>query len=295
MANRDRPARIQRVMIVCKRQQAQALPTVRQIVRLIEKRDLEVLLDPDTSRALKRRQRAIRSPADLYVVLGGDGTLLSVARSIAGHPRPILGVNLGGLGFLAEIGPEEVHEVLDEVLSGTFALERRMALEVSLLRGRRTVARQTVLNDVVINKSAVARIFGMNLKLDGHFVTVYRADGLIVSTPTGSTAYSLSAGGPVIQPDMEAFVIAPICPHTLTMRPLVVPPGTKIEIALRDGGSEVYLTLDGQVGYPMRPLDRVLVKRSRDPVLMVRTGRRNHYEVLSRKLGWGERQNSGAD
>ncbi len=289
MANKRRPARIERVMIVCKRQQPQALPTVRQIVRLIEKRDIEVFLDPETSRALKRRPRGIRTPPDLYVVLGGDGTLLSVARSIAAHPRPILGVNLGGLGFLAEIGPEEVREVLDEVLSGHFALEERMALEVALMRGRRTIVRQRVLNDVVINKSAVARIIGMDLKLDGHFVTVYRADGLIVATPTGSTAYSLSAGGPVIQPDMEAVVIAPICPHTLTMRPLVVPAQTKVEIALRTGGSEVYLTLDGQVGYPLRAHDRVQVKRSRDPVLMVRTGRRNHYDVLCRKLGWGER------
>jgi len=277
-------------MIVCKRQQPQALPTVRQIVRLIEKRDIEVLLDPETSRALKRRRHGTRTPADLYVVLGGDGTLLSVARSIASTPRPILGVNLGGLGFLAEIGPEEAHEVLDEVLSGQFELEQRMALEVSLLRGRKTIARQKVLNDVVINKTALARIFGMDLKLDGHFVTVYRADGLIVSTPTGSTAYALSAGGPVIQPDMEAVVIAPICPHTLTMRPLVVPPETQVEIALRARGSEVYLTLDGQVGYPLRPFDRVRVKRSRNPVLMVRTGRRNHYEVLCRKLGWGERE-----
>ena len=289
MANKRRPARIERVMIVCKRQQPQALPTVRQIVRLIEKRDIEVFLDPETSRALKRRPRGIRTPPDLYVVLGGDGTLLSVARSIAAHPRPILGVNLGGLGFLAEIGPEEAREVLDEVLSGHFELEQRMALEVALMRSRRTIVRQRVLNDVVINKSAVARIIGMDLKLDGHFVTVYRADGLIVATPTGSTAYSLSAGGPVIQPDMEAVVIAPICPHTLTMRPLVVPAQTKVEIALRTGGSEVYLTLDGQVGYPLRAHDRVQVKRSRDPVLMVRTGRRNHYDVLCRKLGWGER------
>ena len=289
MANKRRPDRIERVMIVCKRQQPQALPTVRQIVRLIEKRDIEVLLDPETSRALKRRPRSSRTLPDLYVVLGGDGTLLSVARSIAAHPRPILGVNLGGLGFLAEIGPEEVREVLDEVLSGHFALEERMALEVTLKRGRRTIVRQRVLNDVVINKSAVARIIGIDLKLDGHFVTVYRADGLIVSTPTGSTAYSLSAGGPVIQPDMGAVLIAPICPHTLTMRPLVVPAQTKVEIALRTGGSEVYLTLDGQVGYPLRAHDRVLVKRSRDPVLMVRTGRRNHYDVLCRKLGWGER------
>lgn len=295
MANRLRPARAKRVMIVCKRHQPQALPTVRQIVRFIEARGIDVMLDPDTSRALKRTSRSVRKPADLYVVLGGDGTLLSVARSIAAHPRPILGINLGGLGFLAEIGPEEAREVLGEVLSGRFVLERRMTLEVSLQRGRRTVVRQRVLNDVVINKSAVARIFGMDLKLDGHFVTVYRADGLIISTPTGSTAYSLSAGGPVIQPDMEAVVIAPICPHTLTMRPLVVPPGTKVEISLREGGSEIYLTLDGQVGYPMRPFDRVRVRRSREPALMVRTGRRNHYDVLCRKLGWGERKGPASE
>ncbi len=164
-----------------------------------------------------------------------------------------------------------------------------MALDVSLSRGRRTIVRQMALNDVVINKSALARIIDLALSLDGRFVTVFRADGLIVSTPTGSTAYSLSAGGPLIHPAVEAILLAPICPHTLTMRPLVVPKQSRVGIALRTGGSEVYMTLDGQVGHPLRVGDRLLIKQHHEPVLMVRTGRRKHYDVLRRKLSWGER------
>ena len=290
MAVKRRGAPLKRVMIVCKPRQPQALPMVRSIVRQIEDRGLEVQFDAATARALRRRRRRSAAPADLYLDLGGAGTLLSVARSIARRPRPILGINLGGrLGFLAEIGPEETEEVLDDVLAGRFDLEHRMALDVTLSRGRRTIVRQRVLNDVVINKSALARIIDLDLSLDGQFVTVYRADGLIVSTPTGSTAYSLSAGGPLIQPDMAAILISPICPHTLTMRPLVVPEDARVGIALRTGGSEVYLTLDGQVGHSLRVGDRLVVRRSSDPVLMVRTGRRKHYEVLCRKLHWGER------
>ncbi len=304
MKERDRPARIERVMIVGKRQRPQALAAVRQVARLLDSRGVTPTFDSDTARALGREKEGRRlfptrpagrarggagPSADLYVVIGGDGTLLSVARAIASQPRPILGVNLGGLGFLTETSLEEMPEVLVEVLEGRYLLERRMALDATLLRSGRSIARQIVLNDVVITKSAVARIIDLSLSIDRHFVTTYKADGLIVSTPTGSTAYSLSAGGPIIHPEMQAVLIAPICPHTLTMRPLVVPEDSAVEVALRTDASEVYLTLDGQVGHPMRARDRVRVRRSRLPVLMVRSGRKTYYEVLRHKLHWGER------
>jgi NAD+ kinase len=289
MAETDRPVRIEKVVVVGKRQRPQALPVVRQVARLVRKHGLKVAFDPHTARALGRKpaSRAGMPSGDLYVVIGGDGTLLSVARATTARPRPILGVNLGGLGFLSEIGPEEVEPALDEVLRGRFAIERRMALEVTLMRGRRYAPLHRVLNDVVINKSALARIVNLELTIDGEFVTVYRADGLIVSTPTGSTAYSLSAGGPIIHPGMTALIIAPICPHTLTMRPLVVSESATVDVTLRSNDSEVYLTLDGQVGHPLRGGDRVRVRRSRQPVFMVRAGRTNYYEVLRRKLRWG--------
>lgn len=291
MAENDRTLPISRVMIVSK-QHPKALSVARRIARVVERKRMVALHDPQTAKALgvRRPKRTSRPPvADLYVVVGGDGTLLSLARSIAAHPRPILGINMGGLGFLTETGPDEVEETLKRVLEGDFTTERRMMLEVSLARGRRTIGRHRALNDVVINKSALARIIELGLKINRQFVNAYRADGLIVSTPTGSTAYSLAAGGPLIHPDMAALVIAPICPHTLSLRPLVVPEDSRVEITLRTEDSEVYLTIDGQVGHPLRASDRVLIRRSGQPVLMVRSPHRSYYQLLRRKLRWGER------
>ena len=290
MTDRMKPRRISRVLIVGKRGSAAARPAIRRVARLVEARGLRVFFDPETARALGHgARRGSPASADLVVVVGGDGTLLSAARWLAGHPRPILGINLGGLGFMTETGPEEAKAVLLEVLAGRYSVSRRMTLDATLMRGRRAIARQVVLNDVVIAKSALARMIDLEVTIDGDEVTTYRADGLIVSTPTGSTAYSLSAGGPIIHPEMAALLIAPICPHTLTMRPLVVPAGARVELSLTTGDSEVYLTLDGQVGHPLRGGDRVRVRRGVSPVLMVRSRRQSHYEVLRRKLRWGER------
>jgi len=276
------------VLIVGKRDSRQALPAVRRIARLIESHGIEVIYDPGTARALGRRPRPVRlSTADLCVVVGGDGTLLSAARSIAGTPRPILGINLGGLGFMAETGPEEADPVLNDVLAGRYTIGRRMTLEVALLRRGRTAARQAVLNDVVISKTALSRMVELDVTIDRRPVTRYRADGLIVSTPTGSTAYSLSAGGPIIHPEMSALLITPICPHTLSLRPLLVPERSRVEVTLDSGDADVYLTLDGQVGHPLRAGDRVRVRQGPHPVLMVRSRRNDYFEVLRRKLRWG--------
>jgi len=285
---------IRRVRIVGKMQSRKALAGMQRAAALLEKRGIELVLDAATAHALGRRARrrsrkSDAAPADLHVVIGGDGTLLSAAREVAHRPRPILGVNVGSLGFLTETSLEEMEEVLKEVLEGRYAVDRRMMLQAILRRGGKTVARQPVLNDVVINKGALARIIDLELTIDKKFVTHYKADGLIVSSPTGSTAYSLSAGGPIIDQSMGALVITPICPHTITMRPLVVSEECLVEIVLHSDQTETYLTLDGQVGHPLREGDRVQVRRDRSHVLMVRSRRKSYFEVLRHKLRWGER------
>src|SRR5580765_7492234 len=262
MAESERPHRVRRILIVGKRDSPAARPAIRRLARMAEARGIAVELDEHAALALgRRRRRGPAARADLCIVVGGDGTLLSAARSLGGRPVPILGVNLGGLGFMTETGPVEAPAVLAEVLKGRFDVGRRMTLDATLFRAGRNVARQSVLNDVVISKSALARMIELKVIIDRHTVTLYRADGLIVSTPTGSTAYSLSAGGPIIHPEMDALLISPICPHTLALRPLVVPAGAQVEIVLQTGDSEVYLTFDGQVGYPLRARDRVRVRR----------------------------------
>jgi NAD+ kinase len=282
--------RIRTVLVVGKRDSREALPAVRRVARLVEGLGAEVVFDARTARALGRKPSAAGAArAGLCVVVGGDGTLLSAARSIAARPVPILGINLGGLGFMAETAPAEAASALREAIEGRFEISRRMTLDVTLLRRGRPVVRQSALNDVVITKSALARIIDLRVSIDRQMLTVYRSDGLIVSTPTGSTAYSLSAGGPIIHPEMAALLISPICPHTLTMRPVVVPSSARVEVTLQTGDSEVYLTLDGQVGHPLRAEDRVTVREGAAPVLMVRSRRRNYFEVLRRKLRWGER------
>lgn len=285
-----RHGRIRKVLIVGKRDSPESLPAIREVTRRLAACGVAVFHDAATAKALGRgARRGAPSGADLCVVVGGDGTLLAAARSLGGRPCPILGVNLGGLGFMTETGPEESADVLEDVLAGRYSIGRRMTLDAALVRGRRVVASQAVLNDVVIAKSALARMIELEVAIDGAEVTRYRADGLIVATPTGSTAYSLSAGGPIIHPEMTALLISPICPHTLTLRPLVVPATAAIEVTLATPDSEVYLTLDGQVGHPLRGGDRVRVRRGAQPVLMVRSRRRSYYEVLRRKLRWGER------
>jgi NAD+ kinase len=294
MADDSRPRAIRSVTIVAKRHAPQAGRAALRCAKLLDRRGVAVTFDPETARALGRRKDARllggrSKPADLYVVIGGDGTLLMAARAIALNPRPILGVNLGGLGFLTETAPDEMDHVLAEILAGRYELDRRIGLEVTVVRGGRTIMRQWTLNDAVINKSALARIIEIDLSIDREPVTTYKSDGLIISTPTGSTAYSLSAGGPIVHPNLEAFLVTPICPHALSLRPLVVPDRSVAEMSLRAGDSEVHLTLDGQVGHPLKQKDRVRVRRSRQPILMVRSPRRSYFEVLRRKLHWGER------
>ncbi len=283
---------LQSVGIVAKPHFPRARAVARRLVSLLESRGIRYLCDPGTARILGKRGKArsiplLTSSVDLMVVLGGDGTLLGVARNMAARPVPILGVNLGSLGFLTEITLDEMEPVLGEVLEGRYEVEERMMLQASVIRGRKVIAAQHLLNDAVINKSALARILEMSIKIDRKFVTTYNADGLIISTPTGSTAYSLSAGGPIVLPALRAFCITPICPHTLTNRPLVVPDSVGIEVALRSGAEDVYCTMDGQVGLPLKLGDRLRVRRSGASVPLIISRRRNYFEVLRKKLGWG--------
>lgn len=292
MKSRDR---FQRVGIVTKPSSPGSAPAVRRLVSFLKRRGTTYLCDPATARILRERGKARTLPVltqsvQLVLVLGGDGTLLGVARAMPSRPVPILGINLGRLGFLTETTLQELDGVLSNVLEGRFQIEERMMLQARLVRGRKTVTGQRLLNDAVINKSALARILEMDVEIDRQFVATYHADGLIISTPTGSTAYSLSAGGPIVLPSLHAFCITPICPHTLTNRPLVVPDSVEIRVTLRSGVLDAYCTMDGQVGLPMKAGDKLLVRRSVAPLPLVISRRRNYFDVLRKKLRWGAKQ-----
>jgi len=223
----------------------------------------------------------IPSRVDFLVVLGGDGTLLSVANLAAKAEIPLIGVNLGFLGFLTETKKEEMEEALEEFLSGKASVDERELLEIKF-RSKRIFA----LNDAVINKSALARIITIRVGIDGQEISRLRADGIIVSTPTGSTGYSLSAGGPIVNPSVSAILITPICPHALTQRPIIIPSSLKVSLKLISG-EEVYLTLDGQRGEEMREGEIIEVKRATQKLKLIRPSGRTYYKMLREKLGWG--------
>lgn len=232
----------------------------------------------------------IRDQAQLVVVLGGDGTLISVARLFSGREVPILGVNLGSLGFLTEITVEELYPVLERCLQGNLRLSERMMLEVVVTRGSTELTRCHVLNDAVINKGALARIIELETTVDRYNLTTFKADGLIVSTPTGSTGYSMSAGGPIVHPVMCCIVITPICPHTLTNRPIVLPDQSVVRIVVKSSFDEmVYLTLDGQVGVELQEGDTVEVRCAVKTTALVTSRDKDYFSILRTKLKWGER------
>ncbi len=252
------------------------------------------IVDPETAQYAPQQEVVPRSAMgkrelDLVIVLGGDGTLLSAARTTAALDAPLLGVNLGSLGFLTEVPPESLYSVLDAIAEGRATIEHRSLMQCELLRGDEVRGNYLVFNDAVVNKTALARLNTYDLHIDKTFVASYRADGMIVATPTGSTAYSLSAGGPVMMPTVKAFVITPVAPHSLTHRPLVVPDSVEIEILLRSEEEVAYLSLDGQPGLDLRDGDRVRCRRSQHQVNLFRSGS-DFFEVLRSKFKWGERQ-----
>ena len=233
--------------------------------------------------------REIADHCDLLVVLGGDGTMIATARLVAGRGTPVLGINLGTLGYLTEFAMDEAMPALEYVVRGEYEVERRTMLDWQVLRDGDRVGAGTALNDVVLNKSALARIIDIDCWVGSHYVTGYRADGLIVATPTGSTAYNLSAGGPIIAPATEAISICPICPHTLTNRPLVLPFGVEIALQMNTHEQEVMLTSDGQIGLPLMAGDRVEIRRSEKTFNTVCANDRDYFEILRSKLRWSGR------
>jgi NAD+ kinase len=264
-----------RVGIVAKATSRDAVNTAHELAEWLRRRGLEAAVDePEGS-------------YDLVVVLGGDGTLLSVARSVA-PGVPILGVNLGNLGFLTETSRGELYPALVRVLEGRFEIEERSLFDVALVRdGGGPAAVYRVLNDAVINKSALARIIELTLRVDGRLIARFRADGLIISTPTGSTAYNLSAGGPILDPLLPVAVLTPICPHALSLRPIVVPDAGPIEVTLETPAEEVYVTLDGQEGAALGFRDTVRITRAAAKVRLAKVSRRSFYDSLRGKLRWG--------
>jgi NAD+ kinase len=227
--------------------------------------------------------------SDLVIVLGGDGTLLSAARAIGASEVPLFPVNLGGLGFLTAITVDEVFPELERALRGEHRIARRRKMHVEVQREGKVLAEYDALNDAVINKMSLARMIDLDTHVDEQFVCRYKADGLIISTPTGSTAYSLSAGGPIIFPAVPALCITPICPHMLTNRPLLVPDTSVIRVTCRDQDEGVYLTIDGQVGNPIREHDVVACHSTHSALYLVRPPKQMFFDVLRQKLKWGER------
>lgn len=228
----------------------------------------------------------IPEKVQLIIVLGGDGTLLSVARQVYPHPVPILAVNLGSLGFLTEVSLSELYPTLEVVLGGASKVEPRILMNTRLIRNKEVVENDFVLNDMVIHKGTLARIVNLEVHVDQQYMTSYRADGLIVSTPTGSTAYSLSAGGPILHPSLNALVLSPICPFTLTNRPIVIPGGVTLQV-WQTTEEEVQVTLDGQKGYDMLVGDVMEVALSPTPVHLIQAPGKNYYQILRQKLHWG--------
>jgi NAD+ kinase len=231
----------------------------------------------------------IPSHTEMIIVLGGDGTLLSVARQVWNKSIPILGVNLGGLGFLTEITLDELYPVLERVVRDDFEINEREALNAGVIRRGEKVAEFIVLNDAVINKGALARIIDLETTINGEYLSTFRSDGLIISTPTGSTAYNLSAGGPIVYPSLHTIIITPICPHTLTIRPIIIPDDVKIRALLKSRNEEVILTLDGQQGFTLEFEDVVEVGKAEGRILLIKSPYRHYFELLREKLKWGER------
>jgi NAD+ kinase len=285
---------MKRIGIVAKTDREEARGVLARLLPWCAQRGLVPVLDKDSAALLSEAAPAaaakseLPGQADLLLVLGGDGTLLSVARLVGDLGVPILGVNLGGLGFLTALTVEELFPALEALLADGLVVEERMMLGARVSRQGERLSEYVALNDVVITKSAMSRIINLEVSVEGQFATGYRADGLIISTPTGSTAYCLSAGGPIVYPTMDAVVLTPICSHTLTNRPIVLPATLTIQVGL-NSDQDVMLTLDGQVGFALKRGDLVEIRRAAARIRLLRFPQKHFFSVLRTKLKWGER------
>lgn len=285
---------IRSVGIICKPRKEDLCAIMPRLVEWLRDRKLRVLLDKSASGSCNSLEpaatdAALVSQSDLVIVLGGDGTLLAAARRLQDREVPILPVNIGSLGFMTSVTLDELYPLLELTLAGQHRVSERMTLQAKVIRNGSIRHDQRALNDAVVNQAALARLMEFHVHVDGNHVGRYRADGLIIATPTGSTAYSLAAGGPIVHPDINAFVITPICPHTLTNRPLVVADTSRIEITFAQEGERVHVTLDGQVGMELEENDRVVITKSPNRVLLVQSPKMSYFKILQSKLRWGER------
>jgi NAD+ kinase len=283
---------MKKIGIICKPGRPEPEEILRELLPWLRRKGYETFVDQEAAAALNVggfTRSEIASSVDVVLVLGGDGTMLSVSRSVAEKGVPILGINLGSMGFITEINRDEIYDVVDRILSGDCAIEERLMLTARILRNGEEISGYTVLNDVVINKGALARIIDMETFINGTYVTTFKADGLIIATPTGSTAYSLSASGPIIYPTLDSIVLTPICPHTLTNRPILLPHDFRIEIVLKTLSEDVYLTLDGQIGAPLRMDDVIEISQAEYKTRLLIPYERDYFKILRNKLRWGER------
>jgi NAD+ kinase len=283
---------MKRIHIVCKRGHAHAAKIAEHIIEEFGNQK-DIYLEEDAARMLGYEKSVelehVGDGADMIMVLGGDGTLLSVSRHVKRGDVPILGVNLGSLGFLTEVSVEELPSVLEHVFKNDYEISKRIMLDVIVIRGGENIFELVTLNDAVITKDTLARIIDIETYVDDEYLTTIRGDGLIVSTPTGSTGYSLAAGGPIIYPSLKNIVLSPICPHMLTNRPIILPECVKIRALLLSADERVVLTLDGQIGIPLEYGDEVIMKKSMHTVSLIKSLQRGYFEILRTKLKWGER------
>ena len=288
-----------RIGIIAKKNKPEVVTIASHLVEWLRTKKIKVYLEGEIGKLLSPtlsegywksiEREEIPTDVEMIIVLGGDGTLLSVARQVWNKNIPILGVNLGGLGFLTEITLDELYPVLERVVQDDFAINEREVLNAGVIRRGKRIAEFIVLNDAVINKGALARIIDLETTINGEYLSTFRSDGLIISTPTGSTAYNLSAGGPIVYPSLHTIIITPICPHTLTIRPIIIPDDVKIRALLKSRNEEVTLTLDGQQGFTLEFEDVVEVGKAEGRILLIKSPYRHYFELLREKLKWGER------
>ena len=280
------------VAIVAKTGSPLAKDGVRSVSEWFHKKGVTTLFEEGTARLVgtdASPKETIVGNADMVVVMGGDGTFLSAARMMQTVTAPIMGINLGSLGFLTEFTLEESLLALEKIVAGDFHYEERIMIDVKIVRGEETIATHTALNDIVINRKALARMVKVEATIDGAFVNEYTADGLIVATPTGSTAYNLAANGPIVHPSLTALIISPVCPHTLSNRPVVIPDKVALELRLAPGRiDKAVISIDGQVGYEIAPKDRIIIRRSKQVTRVILSPNKNYYQILREKLKWGE-------
>ncbi len=288
-----------RIGVITKKNKPEVVAIATHLVEWLRAKKIKVYLEGEIGKLLSLpptegywksiKREEIPTDVEMIIVLGGDGTLLSVARQVWNKNIPILGVNLGGLGFLTEITLDELYPVLERVVQDDFTTHEREVLNAGVIRRGKRIAEFIVLNDAVINKGALARIIDLETTINGEYLSTFRSDGLIISTPTGSTAYNLSAGGPIVYPSLHTIIITPICPHTLTIRPIIIPDDVKIRALLKSRDEEVTLTLDGQQGFTLEFEDVVEVGKAEGRILLIKSPYRRYFELLREKLKWGER------